>query len=152
MKKEIADIWVDALRSGKYSQTVGSLCFYDDFPSSVDSPSSPTFCCLGVLCDLYIEATRDACWTLGRTPSFSSIADHVQSFEADVLPPSVIGWSGVSNPHAVVSFDPDVEGDVVCDLVDHETGAAYHSLVTMNDAGSSFAAIASAIEANWETL
>lgn len=41
MKKEVAEIWVQALRSGKYKQGQGALRTGD------------AYCCLGVLCDLY---------------------------------------------------------------------------------------------------
>jgi hypothetical protein len=41
MKKEVADKWVEALRSGKYKQGNGVL--KDD---------NNKFCCLGVLCDI----------------------------------------------------------------------------------------------------
>ena len=40
MKKEIADKWVAALRSGKYKQGRGKLRHEDNF------------CCLGVLCEI----------------------------------------------------------------------------------------------------
>lgn len=40
MKKEIATLWVNALRSGKYEQTTGKLKRHGGY------------CCLGVLCEL----------------------------------------------------------------------------------------------------
>jgi len=40
MKKEVADAWVKALRSGKYTQTKHKL------------KKDDKFCCLGVLCDI----------------------------------------------------------------------------------------------------
>lgn len=43
MKKEVADKWVAALRSGKYQQTQGYL------------RDSDGFCCLGVLCDIFAK-------------------------------------------------------------------------------------------------
>lgn len=45
MKKEIADRWVKALRSGQYRQGTDYL----------HNPSDGTYCCLGVLCTLYDE-------------------------------------------------------------------------------------------------
>ena len=45
MKKEIADKWVAALRSGEYKQTRGILANYN----------RTEHCCLGVLCELAIE-------------------------------------------------------------------------------------------------
>ena len=45
MHKRIKRIWLEALRGGKYEQTTGVLRSKKD-----------GFCCLGVLCDLYIKA------------------------------------------------------------------------------------------------
>lgn len=45
MKEKIAKKWVKALRSGNYSQTTGKLC----------NPHGDSFCCLGVLTELYIQ-------------------------------------------------------------------------------------------------
>lgn len=45
MKKEVAKAWVEALRSGKYKQGKGWL-------RQEEPGVEPTFCCLGVLCDL----------------------------------------------------------------------------------------------------
>lgn len=45
MNKKIKEDWVKALRSGKYKQGKGELHNKED----------NTFCCLGVLCDLYIK-------------------------------------------------------------------------------------------------
>jgi hypothetical protein len=42
MKKDIAKLWTKALRSGKYKQGKHTLRNHDN-----------SFCCLGVLCDLY---------------------------------------------------------------------------------------------------
>ncbi len=40
MKKEVAELWVEALRSGKYEQGTGRLHYEDKY------------CCLGVLCKI----------------------------------------------------------------------------------------------------
>ncbi len=45
MKKDIADKWVTALRSGKYKQTQGQL------------KSEDRYCCLGVLCEISLQGT-----------------------------------------------------------------------------------------------
>jgi hypothetical protein len=47
MNKEIADKWIEALRSGEYEQGIASL------------QSGGRFCCLGVLCDLAIKEGND---------------------------------------------------------------------------------------------
>ncbi|MFO0452755.1 MAG: hypothetical protein ACK52I_29555, partial [Pseudomonadota bacterium] len=50
MKKEIAKLWVAALRSGKYKQGRHALHSIKD--------NNETFCCLGVLCDIYQQDRR----------------------------------------------------------------------------------------------
>lgn len=49
MNKEIKKRWVEALRSGKYIQGQNYLL------------SNDTYCCLGVLCDLYVKE-HNICW------------------------------------------------------------------------------------------
>ena len=44
--------WVNALRSGKYKQTSGTLCA--DLGED-DDTEDMRFCCLGVACDLFLE-------------------------------------------------------------------------------------------------
>ncbi len=44
MKPEVKAEWLKALRSGKYKQTVGSLCRVE--------AGQLCYCCLGVLCDV----------------------------------------------------------------------------------------------------
>lgn len=55
MNKEIADKWVEALRSGKYKQGTGSLCEI--------THSGEHYCCLGVLCDI-----ANIPYTIGSAP------------------------------------------------------------------------------------
>lgn len=73
MKKSIANKWVKALRSGKYTQTKNNLC--DDVGH----------CCLGVLCELYIKDTKD------------NIKSKFGTFdgESELLPPCVMKWAGM---------------------------------------------------------
>lgn len=47
MNKEVAQKWVDALRSGRYEQTDATLTRL--------SEDGNTHCCLGVLCELAVE-------------------------------------------------------------------------------------------------
>lgn len=49
MKKEHAQKWVDALRSGKYKQGAGRLKIVHD------DTKEERFCCLGVLCEIFPE-------------------------------------------------------------------------------------------------
>lgn len=74
MKKSIANKWVKALRSGKYTQTKNNLC------------NDVGHCCLGVLCELYIKDTKD------NIKSENGTFDG----ESELLPPCVIAWAGMS--------------------------------------------------------
>ena len=55
MKEEVKDLWVAALRGGKYEQGKGHL------------RCGPMYCCLGVLCDLLAVPVRDHgnCYAFG---------------------------------------------------------------------------------------
>ena len=52
MKTEIATLWTQALLSGDYSQAQKQLRKDD------------SFCCLGVLCDLFKKETKTGEWEL----------------------------------------------------------------------------------------
>jgi hypothetical protein len=93
MNKEIKTLWIDALRSGKYKQTIGTL------------KSSTGHCCLGVLCELYIENTGVGTWITKSNiytvdPSSLTFKDTFNMREAiTCLPTSVQRWAEVDkNP------------------------------------------------------
>jgi hypothetical protein len=131
MNQEVKDKWLKALRSGKYKQGKFALKRADD-----------TFCCLGVLCDLYHkegngywEAPLPPEWhpSFGPpspqfAPKQSFIAkDGFQEHSNSVLPDSVMEWADLDD------IDPDViESD--------------YTLSTLNDSGSDFNFIADVIE------
>lgn len=48
MKKEVAEQWVEALRSGEYQQTRGRM-------RATDESGARSYCCLGVLCEVLRE-------------------------------------------------------------------------------------------------
>jgi hypothetical protein len=48
LREEVKVKWLEALRSGKYTQGTGAL-------QSVHEDGSRSFCCLGVLCEVAIE-------------------------------------------------------------------------------------------------
>lgn len=83
MKKEIADMWVEALRSGKYKQAQGML-------EEVNGDES-RFCCLGVLCQLAIASGVE----IER-----GVVDNkgVYGTEPNYLPGSVLEWAGMYSP------------------------------------------------------
>lgn len=76
------ELWVEALRSGKYEQTQAYLA------------DRSGFCCLGVACELAVEAGI-------ISPSFESgiHTNGVRRYENNVscLPPAVLNWLGLNS-------------------------------------------------------
>ena len=75
MRPDIKKRWCEALRSGEYTQGWRSLL--------VMSNGKKTYCCLGVLCDLYSKETGRA-WEDNR---FLGCMPY--------LPPEVSHWAGL---------------------------------------------------------
>lgn len=136
MNKQIKQRWIDALRSGEYSQ--GQGCLHDSSHDLING----SFCCLGVLCDLYIKDNPDVAWDYTRIDE-----DKQQSGDEDklklgktingyegYLPGEVIEWAGLNS----------VGGDVVV-IQDNGTPA---ELTELNDIGASFHKIARYIESS----
>lgn len=90
MKKEIADLWTDALRSGKYKQGRDVLTNLTD----------GTDCCLGVLCKLAtehgveVEVKERTAVTPQNTKAIKCI-----SYEGlfNMPPKAVTQWSGMTS-------------------------------------------------------
>ena len=119
MNSTIKQRWIEALRSGKYLQDRGVL----------RSVRTDGFCCLGVLCALYIQDHSDVQWEQdieGRCYSISG--------ETGALPSTVMNWAGLTEAN------PDVK---VADDEEDEYGS---SLAGLNDMGRSFEKIAQVIE------
>jgi hypothetical protein len=108
MKPEIKQKWCSALRSGEYQQGTGVL----------HRKSDNTFCCLGVLCDLYLKE-------IGSEWQIVENAAYTIDGESWYLPDSVIKWAGLDE--LLNSKHPLKLGD-------------------KNDAGDSFERIANLIE------
>lgn len=125
MNSRIKQKWVDALRSGKYSQDTGVL------------RSTVGYCCLGVLCDLYRQE-HNIQWDFRChydipenevTKFYLSDEFHFDG-ELEHLPDTVKLWAGLNdrNPHV------HIDNDVV------------NRLSELNDNGASFNEIADLIE------
>ena len=82
MNKEIKARWVDALRSGVYTQTTGAL------------RNEKGYCCLGVLCDLHAHETN--------TPWVPDAFSFVYADELNVLPSIVRKWAGLLRKDPIV--------------------------------------------------
>lgn len=94
MNPEIKGKWLTALRSGDYVQGKGLLC-------RVKKDGSKTYCCLGVLTDLYIQE-KGLEWEHGV--SFLHFDD-----EDAILPLPVGNWSGVSGTGLFRNEEGEIE-------------------------------------------
>ena len=94
MRQEVKKKWIAALRSGEYKQGRESL-----------RPTENTYCCLGVLCDLYKQTRHKGKWLLNDFdyPVFDFLIGG--KHESNELPPEVIKWAGLddSNPGIMVN-------------------------------------------------
>lgn len=117
MKEEIKQRWLAALRSGEYCQGEGKLKQLNT------SLTGELFCCLGVLCDLYVIVHREAYWVEpGCGSTFELALCDTGATAKDTLPLAVTAWS-------------------------HVTGTEEKELITLNDVkGKSFTEIADWIE------
>lgn len=117
MKPEIKKLWVDALRSGEYKQCTGSLIRYPDHeelkliktivPDEALLNES-SFCCLGVLCDLYRKETGQNLWKNG---SFNN--------NYGVLPAIVLEWSGLIHHNPIVKVSSNLDNITISQANDY---------------------------------
>lgn len=86
-------LWVDALRSGKYRQTTGML-----------HRKNGGYCCLGVACDVYRLETERGSWDVRNACEGADGADFVVKSDRDaaVMPSDVRRWFGFD------TSDPEV--------------------------------------------
>lgn len=81
MKREVMQMWVDALRSGEYQQGVGEL-------RVVWETGDIDYCCLGVLCDLHRRRTNQGEWLEEGYVPWGASKKHVRT-----LPEPVRRWA-----------------------------------------------------------
>jgi len=116
MNREIRAQWCAALRSGDYEQGTDALRhIYADDPD--------TYCCLGVLTDLYLKAGNEEEYWIDDDATVASVWDN------DVLCPSVTDWAGLNNGNPwLTPEEPDGHAS------------------SLNDSGKTFAEIADLID------
>lgn len=112
MNPEIKEKWLKALRSGDYKQGSHFLRAADD-----------TYCCLGVLCDIYVKEGK-AEWR-----KHSNVDTWYLEYSLAYLPEDVQNWAGL---HQAMGW---------ADYKDVDTSLTY-----MNDNGRKFEEIAQKIE------
>ena len=83
-----AQKWVDALRSGKYTQGQYSL-----------HPTDDTFCCLGVACDLFAKENP----TEGRWRGNNFVVSGIDSSHSS-LPRPVDDWLGLARQPGAIAY------------------------------------------------
>jgi hypothetical protein len=148
MNARIKQLWLDALRSGNYSQWQGRL------------RNGDSFCCLGVLCDLHRKETGAGRWTSVADERSYELPDN-SSIAEFYLPTEVAIWAGIAdaedNPDDCARENSNETGSVqilvaadpsagVLESPSHPKGYAY--LSNVNDAGHPFSVIADLIEAS----
>lgn len=129
MNPEVKALWMEALRSGEYQRTEGTLCRV--------GVGRESYCCLGVLTDLAAKAGVVE-WAVGSAMGVDRLVVmeevgrgdlKLTHEEASVLPTKVKEWAGLSED------DPGVQW-----------GVEKLHLSTVNDRGVGFDEIANLIE------
>lgn len=113
MNAKVKRLWIAALRGGKFLQGQNAL-------RQQEQGQPDSYCCLGVLCELFRRATNRGSW-IGSTFQVDGAKSMAQ------LPDPVRDWAGLEDR-------------------DPRLGAEAMSAISMNDRGSSFAIIAERIE------
>jgi hypothetical protein len=108
------DLWVAALRSGKYKQGTRRLV------RDTIEPGTCEFCALGVLCEVYCEEVEDI---RNRNNPFRRSYGR---FENTTMPPmEVLEWAGMTTGFtdyvARVNDDYGCKFDEIALIVDHAT-------------------------------
>lgn len=93
MNSRIKELWIEALKSGNYSQDKYSLRTYSGY------------CCLGVLCDIYAQEHNQE-WSLNNDGYRFMYSD-------ESLPQKVVNWAGLD------SKTPYVGDVLLSELNDH---------------------------------
>ncbi len=88
MKQEIKELWVAALESDEFSQTIGAL------------KDESGYCCLGVLCELHRRQHGSEWQDYGDSTRF-------YLGESGALPVEVYRWAGLISENPTVSNGED---------------------------------------------
>ena len=83
MNPIIKQKWIEALRSGEYSQ--GKFRLYD----------GQRYCCLGVLCDLYLKENNQEWKVLSNNQIY--LDGSYIDLESETLPLPVKEWAGIED-------------------------------------------------------
>jgi len=129
MNKRIKELWIAALRSGSYKQGQKRLRW--------DEEDGPTFCCLGVLCEIAVDESICYRFEDGYKVDAGEPGEHY-TLSTSYLPEAVQEWAGLDNS------DPDL----ALDEKYSDGSSRLTTLASLNDGGRTFDEIADLIEEN----
>lgn len=124
MNPDVRRTWVAALRSGEYAQASGKL-------TRLREDGSRAHCCLGVLCELAVEAGVLA----PGVDAGLRVVEYGARGAFNYLPAEVVTWAQLDDANPTVGVP----------LI-HVDGRYTRTLSALNDQGTSFADIADLIE------
>ena len=113
MKKSIAKIWVEALKSGEYKQGTEYLC------------ADGQYCCLGVLCDLYVKNVDEDLPIVEKFKGESEVMITYYNHDSEVLPDVVQEWAGMATDTGKYLSDTLCESSLA---IDNDNGATFEEL------------------------
>lgn len=134
MKKRVLTKWLKALRSGAYKQGRGALC-------QIDKKGNESFCCLGVLCDLYQKEQKrnkkrgltieESTYEYGDQRSLNTNTKFVRTYDFldGTLPDRVIKWAGFTEFNGDGTFN---RGELVT-LNDGNVATKIHTFAKIAD-------------------
>lgn len=136
MNPEVKDLWLKALRGNKYQQGIGAL-------KTQNQEGNFTYCCLGVLTDLYAESEANVS-NLQWSGTCSELRDFCFDNNCALLPKPVRKWAGIEEdfgPKLHLSSEKQSE----IELIKH---FSFHgiTLPILNDNYVPFSVIADIIE------
>lgn len=119
MNQGVKKLWVKALRSGKYKQTVRRL--------RRDRKGNVRMCCLGVLCEVFRKTEKRGQWVHGRN-GWAFMVDGSRA--TTITHEAVVEWAALPDDNPILG----------------ENAAISYTAAQLNDHGKDFAFIADRIE------
>lgn len=114
MKPEIAKRWIDALNSGVYKQTKDVLC-------KLDENNKPSYCCLGVLCELYRDENHIKTAVCDSWDECFDVLAYAGNIE--ILPEDVRKWAGMKTSKGILpQTDPVYQQNCLASINDGGAG------------------------------
>jgi hypothetical protein len=122
VRTAVRELWVVALLSGRFRQGVGKLTAVVD---RSDGSTAEFHCCLGVLCELAVEAGVQVTVRDDGEPGHQ-----LRSYDGqrNFPPRSVLEWAGLLERNPSVRYDDRV---VTLGLLNDEAGASFELIAQL---------------------